>query len=206
MIRPVQITFRNMESAEAVEAKIHAEAKIRAEAIDLDSFYDRIVGCRVVVEVPHRRHERGNVYHVRIDITVPGDELVVRHEPGLHGATERSGIGDGTKAFEAHAPHKSLTLAIHDAFDLARRQVQDYARRQQGEVKVHEVTPHARVVRIFPEEDYGFLETPEGNEVYFHRNSVLNAGFERLKVGMEVTFVEEEGEKGVQASTVKLVP
>jgi cold shock CspA family protein/ribosome-associated translation inhibitor RaiA len=198
MIRPVQISFRNMEPSEAVEEKI------RAEAEDLDTFYDSIVSCRVVVEVPHRRHEHGNIVHLRIDIIVPGGEIVVRHEPGLHGARERAGVEEGTKAFEAQTPHKHLFLAIHDAFDSARRQLQDYARRQRGMVKMHESPPHARVARLFPEDGYGFLETPEGTEVYFHRNSVLDAGFNRLKVGAEVAFVTEEGEKGLQASTVRI--
>jgi cold shock CspA family protein len=69
---------------------------------------------------------------------------------------------------------------------------------------MHESPPHARVARLFPEDGYGFLETPEGTEVYFHRNSVLDAGFNRLKVGAEVAFVTEEGEKGLQASTVRI--
>jgi cold shock CspA family protein len=72
-------------------------------------------------------------------------------------------------------------------------------------VKAHELTPHARVTKLFPEENYGFLETPDGIEVYFHRNSVLGGGFDRLQIGMEVSFVEEEGEKGPQASTVRRV-
>lgn len=200
MIRPVQISFRNMEASEAVEEKI------REEAEDLDRFYDGIVTCRIVVEMPHRSHEHGSLYHIRIITTVPGEELVVNHEPSLHGASERADIEKETKEFEAHTPHKHLFVAIHDAFDLARRQLQDYARRQRGMVKVHEPVPHARVARLFPDEDYGFLETPEGVAVYFHRNSVLNEGYDRLEVGAEVTFVEEEGEKGLQASTVRIVP
>lgn len=198
MIRPVQISFRNMESSPEVEEKI------REEAVNLDSYYDRIVSCRVVVEAPHQHHEHGNAYHIRIDMVVPGGELVVKHEPGLHGALERADVESNTKEFEANTPHKHLLPAIQDAFDSARRQLQDYARRQRGAVKAHETIPHARVVRLFPEEDYGFLETPDGVEVYFHRNSVLHAGFDRLKTGTKVTFVAEEGEKGLQASAVRI--
>ena len=48
----------------------------------------------------------------------------------------------------------------------------------------------------------GFIETADGHEVCFHRNSVLDDAFDRLTVGSEVRFVEELGEKGPQASTV----
>lgn len=93
-------------------------------------------------------------------------------------------------------------MAIRDAFDAARRKLQDYARRRRGVLKVHEGSPRARVAKLFPEERFGFLETPDGREIYFHENSVLDFDFKRLKVGTEVHFVEELGEKGPQASTV----
>ena len=72
-------------------------------------------------------------------------------------------------------------------------------------MKSHDPQPYAVVCRVFPEEGYGFIETPEGKEVYFHGNSVLGDDFKHLEVGTEVTFVEEAGERGPQASSVKLV-
>jgi cold shock CspA family protein len=86
-----------------------------------------------------------------------------------------------------------------------RRRLEDHSRRQRGSVKTHEGPPQARVSRLFPEEGYGFLETPDGAEIYFHRNSVLGAGFDRLEIGAEVRYVMEQGEKGPQASTVIIV-
>lgn len=163
------------------------EAHIREKASKLDLFHDRITGCRVVVEAPHRRHHKGKLYHIRIDITVPRSQLVVNREP-----SKRAG-------------HEDAYVAIRDAFDAAQRKLQDYARRQRGLVKAHEAMPHAFVSKLFRDEDFGFLETADGREVYFHRNSVLEPGFERIEVGLEVTFSEEQGEKGPQASTVKLV-
>ncbi len=171
---PLQLSVRNMSLSEA------AEADIREKAARLDSFYDQVMGCRVIVEVPHRHHHKGVLYNVRIDMTVPGSELVIKREP-----------------------HEDLYVAIRDAFDAARRQLEDFARRRRGDVKTHEAPSYARVTKLFAE--YGFLETPDGREIYFHRNSVLDGGFDRLKTGAEVRFSEEEGEQGPQASTVALI-
>lgn len=162
------------------------EAAIREKAKRLDRFYDRIMGCRVVVEAPHRSHRKGKVYHVRIDLTVPGSELLVKRDPPMHGA------------------HEDIYVAVRDAFNAAGRKLQDYARRQRGVMKSHELEPMARVVRLFPEEGFGFLETADGREIYFHRNSVLDPGFDSVEVGTKVYFAEEEGAKGPQATTVKL--
>ena len=101
--------------------------------------------------------------------------------------------------------HADLTFALDDAFKHARRQLQDQVRRAQGDVKYHEGLPIGTVVRIDPSGEFGFLETGDGQEVYFHRNSVLDDGFSRLHVGSRVTFAEELGEKGAQATTVKLL-
>jgi cold shock CspA family protein len=75
-------------------------------------------------------------------------------------------------------------------------------RRQRGAVKVHETPPLGRVAKLFS--DYGFVETADGREIYFHRNAVLHDGFDHLAVGAEVEIVEEQGEQGPQASTVRL--
>jgi cold shock CspA family protein/ribosome-associated translation inhibitor RaiA len=172
---PLQITARDASLSEA------AEGDIRVKAADLDTYYDRIMSCRVVVEGPGRHHRKGP-YTVRIDLTVPGAELVVDRQTD-----------------------EDLYVAIRDAFDAARRRLEDHARRQRGDVKVHENAPSGRVCRLFPEQDYGFLETPDGREIYFHRNSVLHPGFERLEIGTEVRFTEEAGAQGPQASTVAIV-
>ena len=175
---PVQIAFHNMPHDAGIESAIRANAEW------LDNYYDRIMSCRVVVDHPHLHHKEGNLYQIRIDLKVPEGELAVKREPSLH------------------VDYKDLDSMIRDAFDEVRRQLEDYTRRRRGEVKVHESLPHARVVRVFPESGYGFLETPDGREVYFHRNSVVRASFEDLNVGTEVRFVEELGDKGPQASTV----
>jgi cold shock CspA family protein len=199
MILPIQITYRNMEPSQTVEGWIGKEAA------KLDEFYNRIMGCRVVVELPSRRRKWGGLYHVRIDLTVPGAELVVKRQPTLYSSLRQKGQAKPAKNVEVQAPHKQLRQAINDAFKDMGRQLQDFARRQRRDVKTHQPSSQASVSKLLPAESYGFLDAPGGREIYFHKNSVLNGGFNQLKVGAMVTFVEEEGEKGPQASTVKLV-
>lgn len=178
---PLQITFRHMDPSPA------AETRIREEAANLDKFCDNIMSCRVVVEAPHAHHHQGKLYQASIDLTVPGKEFVVNH--GHH---------------QDHA-HEDIYVAIRDAFREMQRQLQDHTRRQRGKVKEHEVPPHGRVIALMPAEDYGRIATPDGREIYFHRNSVLGEGYDKLELGSEVRYAEEMGEQGPQASSVQLV-
>ncbi len=198
MVLPLQITFRNMASSEVVKRWI------RKEADKLNEFHGKITGCRVVVELPNRRRKAGNRYHVRVDLTVPGAEMVVKRQPNLRALPGRV-VKQASKRLEVGVPHKNLRQAINDAFRAAQRRLQNYSRRRRREVKTHEVPPLAYVTRLFPQEGYGFLETGDGREIYFHKNSVLNKAFARLAPGSMVSFTEERGDQGPQASTVRLV-
>jgi cold shock CspA family protein/ribosome-associated translation inhibitor RaiA len=198
MILPLQITFRNMQSSEVVKGWIQEEAR------KLDEFHGKITSCRVVVELPNRRRKAGNLYHVRVDLTVPGGEMVVKRQPNLRAMPGRLEMKP-TKSLEVKVPHKDLRQAINDAFGAMQRQLQDYSRRRRREVKTHNPPPIGKIGRLFPQEGYGFLETVDGREIYFHRNSVLNNAFDRLAAGAAVSFIEEKGNRGPQASTVKLV-
>jgi cold shock CspA family protein len=104
-----------------------------------------------------------------------------------------------------YAVHDDIEITIRDAFDAAKRKLQDYVRRRRGSVKTHQGPQHARVSRLFPEEGFGFIETADGRDIYFHRNSVIDSAFDSLAIGSEVHFAEEQGEKGPQASTIRLV-
>jgi ribosomal subunit interface protein len=180
MQQPVQITFRHMGSSNAIEARI------RERAEELERFFDRIISCRVVVECQHPRHRQGNLFRVRVDLQVPGREIVVGRDP------------------EAHHAHEDLYVAIRDSFDAARRLLEDHVREGRGEVKMHTVPDHGRIARLLPERNCGFILSADGNEIYFHRNSVTNGAFEKLTVGDEVRFVAQHSEsaEGPQASTV----
>lgn len=178
---PVEVVFHNMDHSDAVEADV------RQKAAKLARFYDRIIGVRVVVEAPHRTHHKGKLYHVNVDVSVPGGEVVVT----------RQGPKD-------HA-HEDVYVAVRDAFNAAGRRLEDHARKIRGDVKTHETPLHGKVRRLFP--DHGFIETSDGREIYFHRNSVVEGSFEDLADGSEVRLVLAYGESasGPQASTVKPV-
>lgn len=195
---PTQITFRNMESSE------HVKEWIRSEVGKLETFYQPIMGCRVAVEIPHRHRRKGAVYGVRIDLTLPGGEIVVKRAPTLAHRLRQVRQTEISKQTELDAPRKNLRIAINQAFQAACRRLQEFARKQRREVKRHELPPVARVSRIFPDEGYGFIIAPDGSEIYFHQDSVLNGAFRRLKIGTTVNFAEEKGEKGLQASTVRI--
>lgn len=182
MILQPQITFRNMDASAALEADVLRRTEW------LERFHPTIMGCRVVIEAPHRHHKQGTPFRVRIDITVPGAEIVVGRDPPEHRA------------------HADVYVAVRDAFRAARRKLLDHHRLVQGQVKFHEAPPLGRVARLFDEPGgrYGFLESPEGYDVYFHENAVLD-GWDEIKVGDRVRYVEELGDKGPQASTVEVV-
>ncbi len=174
-----QITFRDMEPSPALETAV-------CEKMDrLERFYDRIIACHVVIEAPHRRHHQGRLYGVRIDITLPGGQVVVSHD------RQRD-----------HA-HEDVYVALRDAFDAAYRQLDDYHRRQDGAVKTHVLPSAGEVVSVMADKGYGFIRSLDGHEVYFHEHSVLDGAFARLVPGSAVRFVEELGERGPQASRVQ---
>ena len=178
---PLQIEFRNMDRSEAIEQTIEKRLE------KLDRFASDVMRCKVTVEAPHRHHGKGNIYHVRVDLHVPGSEIVINRDPSRN-----------------HA-HEDPYVAVRDAVNAAARRLQDYVRIRRGKVKAHEVPPHGRVSEVHPDENYGRITSSDGRLIYFHRNSLLDAALEDVAIGAEVRFDEEQGDKGPQATTVALV-
>lgn len=178
---PLQVIFRNCPQSSSILELVEKKAK------NLEHYFPRIIGCRVVIEVPHQHQHKGNLYRVFVDLTLPGNEIIVGRNPTLHEA------------------HQDVFVAIRDSFRAARRQLQDRVRKRRTHSKrVNEGMDHGRVIQLSAE-GYGFIQGADGREVYFHRNSVLNGQFDRLVVGEEVTFSEEMGNEGAQATTVHLI-
>lgn len=179
MQSPVQIEYDGLPPSEAVSAKIQSH-------IDhLERLFPRIIDARTVVEQTSHRHRKGNLYHVRIEVNVPGERLVVNRDPGKNMA------------------HTDVYVAVRDAFQAMQRILQDYARKQRAEVKHHDAPLSlGHVVRVFPYEGYGFIRTDDEREVYFDANAVIDKDIEQIEVGSTVRFCETLGEKGPQATTV----
>lgn len=177
---PLQIDFEGgLSASDALRTRIEHEVE------KLERVENRIIGCRVAIKGRSKRHQHGDLYGVRLQISIPGArDIVVDRNP------------------DADHAHEDPYVAVRDAFKAARRRLQDRGRRLEGKVKAHDAPPHGRVARIFPDEGYGFIATSDGREIYFHQNALVNDGFRHLEPGAEVRFVEVEGEKGPQASTV----
>ena len=182
METPVEIEFQEMPVSPALRESIEGHVE------KLEQRYGRITACRIVIKGPGNRHQTGGQYDINIRLALPDGREV--------------NIGRTPKADERHA---DLPFAINDAFKRARRRLQDNARRMEGMVKSHEGQSIGTIVRFDPAGDFGFLRSNDGHEIYFHRNSVLDGKFSELTVGTRVMFADEIGEKGPQATTVKLL-
>ena len=172
---PLQITYRDMECSDALDARI------RDKAAKLEEFHPHLMSCRVVVEERHRHQHQGRQFTLSIDARVPGHEVLVNRDH-----------------------HEDVYVAVRDAFDAAARKLEDIARLQRGDVKTHELPQRGTVARLFPEEGYGFIETPDGRELYFSRENVVEPAFDQLAAGVHVQFIEEFAGEGRQAKRVSV--
>jgi len=172
---PLQITFRDIDESAAIDTAI------RDKAASLDRYYQHIMACRVTVEMLGKHKHQGREFNIHIDITVPGSEIIVNR---IH--------------------DEDLYVALRDAFDAARRQLEDYGRKQSGDVKVHEPAFQGRIARLFEEEGYGFIQRADGQELYFSRDNLVNADFDQLQPGLPVHFIEEAAAEGLQAKRISV--
>ena len=176
MQTPVQITFHNVPHSDALEAHI------REKTEKLEEFHPRITSCRVTVEEQRMHHQQGRHFSINIDVRVPGKKEIVvnrKHDEDVY-------------------------VALRDAFDAVRRQIEDVAREKRGDVKEHAVPQHGKIARILADEGYGFIETPDGRELYFSRENVVHPSFDELGSGVEVQFIEEMAAEGPQAKRVSV--
>jgi ribosomal subunit interface protein len=172
---PLQITTRDVAHSDALEAHI------REKAAKLEEFHPHITSCRVRVEQLGQHHQQGRQFRVRIDVRAPGKEIVANRDH-----------------------HEDVYVALRDAFDSVKRQLEETVRLQRGAVKVHETPQHGEVARLLREEGYGFIQTADGRELYFSRENVVHPGFDELEAGTPVQFIEEDAAEGPQAKRVSV--
>jgi ribosome-associated translation inhibitor RaiA len=186
MHKPLQIAFRNMESSEFLERLV------REKVERLERFNPSIIGCRVVLEVPHRSPDSGKVpLGIAVEVEVPGRPLVVAK--GEEDRREMKG---------------DVTRVVNRTFEAIERQLSELQDMQDGVVKQHGATGESGVVvRLFPEQSYGFVEVKGSPDLYFTRNAVVGGVFDALTIGtlVLVTRATTEGPMGPQASSVRLL-
>jgi ribosome-associated translation inhibitor RaiA/cold shock CspA family protein len=174
------IAFENMETSEFVRARI------LREVARLERFFGRGIACRVVVHAPEGRRQKGDLYSVRVYVQMPGQrEVTVNRQPPA-----RKSLAD---------PH----VAIHQAFKAARRQLQDQARSLRGDVKVHDEQGVGQITAFYPEDGYGIITTPDGDEIHFDRGSMTEGTFDALKVGESVDYQAHDGDYRVHARVAR---
>jgi ribosome-associated translation inhibitor RaiA len=100
MQTPLQVTFHELPSSPSVEDDI------RHQVDDLERHFDRIIGCRVTVETPHRHQHQGRLYRIRLELDLPDAHIV-------------------STSHDVNAAHEDVHVAVHDAFRAAKRQLQD---------------------------------------------------------------------------------
>ena len=187
---PVEISFRNIEASAA------AENDIRGHVERLERVYGRMTTCRVRVD-QRNQNQNGTIPPVvHIEISLPGHkDIVVAHEP---------------EHLQRRFQAPDLRNAINEAFRIAERRLTKHKDKvtDHGTADLrHEAAREFRgqVAELTPGEDFGFLMNKEGGLLYFHRNSLLSGDFDRLHRGDEVSYVEEMGDNGPQASKVRVL-
>jgi ribosome-associated translation inhibitor RaiA/cold shock CspA family protein len=186
MEKALQITFKQLESSEALERLI------RDRVERLEQFHHNIIGCRVVVETPHRGPDSAKAaLEITIEITVPGRNPIIGRDVDTRRDSKHDHGGVVTRAFEA-----------------VERQLKEAVELRSGDVKRHESSSETGlVVRLYPPQDYGFIQVRGSQDLYFTRNAVVGGNFDDIEVGamVEVTRATTEGPMGPQASSVRVL-
>lgn len=179
---PLEIIFHHMDRSEAMETRV------RSRIARLERLTDTIITCRVVLEAVQKQ-PHGSPLSISIKLGLPGKDIVVKRKQHHHESK-----GDSYQV-------------IGVAFDILERQLDEHIRISRHAVKAHSSPIYARIVKLYPDQDYGFIETPIQLNVYFHRDVVDDDAFKSLEIGNEVlyTLAAEEGPMGPQASRVQPV-
>ncbi|WP_164870840.1 HPF/RaiA family ribosome-associated protein [Mesobaculum littorinae] len=179
MDTPLELAFHNMDASPTVERRVRERAR------KMERYFKHITSAHVVVELDHKSGGAAKAYHVRIEARVPGKELVVSHDPGK-------------------ADRYDVLQTVNAAFDAMDRQLEQFSQTVRGDVKTLDAAPTGRVRRLFG--DYGFIETAEGEDIWFHRASVSGDAFDQLSEGDPVALsISREGNNGMgpQAASVR---
>jgi ribosomal subunit interface protein len=175
----LQIAWEHIEPSDFLKRRIEREVKA------LEKTFGRITSCKVHVEGRSHRQHKGGLYSVRVRLVLPGGQEIdaSRNPPQDHA-------------------HEDAYVTIRDVFQALKRQLRERVRERREESQHPDMQPHGIVSQLSPDKGHGFIRADDGRQIYFHKNAVIT-GFDRLRVGAEVHFAEEEGRDGPQASTVR---
>jgi ribosome-associated translation inhibitor RaiA/cold shock CspA family protein len=186
MEKALQITFKQLESSEALERLI------RDRVERLEQFHQNIIGCRVVVEAPHRATDSAKTpLGITVEVTVPGRSPIIGRD-----------VDDRRDSKHDHG------AVVTRAFEAVERQLKEAVELRSGDVKRHEGSSETGlVVRLYPPQEYGFIQVRGSQDLYFTRNAVVGGDFDDIEVGamVEVTRATTEGPMGPQASSVRIL-
>ena len=182
MQSPPNVVFRNLDPSPAIEEHIHRRIA------ELEKYHSGIIACNVTVIAEKQKHVTGREFKVNLFLSVPGPDIHISRSVGRSQAEE------------------DVNLAIHEAFDAARRSLKEQERKMGGqEVKHHPPVLHGKIDRLFEGEGYGFIKADDGREVYFERDNLTVGDWDKLGVDAKVRFREENGEKGLYATNVAVM-
>ncbi|WP_148377721.1 HPF/RaiA family ribosome-associated protein [Maritimibacter fusiformis] len=180
---PLELSFQHLEPEDEIKDYVR-------ERVDyLGQLYDGITSCRVHVALPQHSKQTGHTYDITIEVRVPGTELVVSDRKG-------------------NRPERQhLRIALRDAFAIIERDLKIYRQKMRGEVKTLDGMLQGTIAEIRHDRDFGQIQATDRRLIYFHRNSVIDGSFDKLKVGDTVELVarHDDSEIGPQASTVRQI-
>jgi len=185
MDRPLQIVFRDLEHSDSLEHLI------RERAQRLEHVFHHIIGMRAVVSPAQGSETAKKTLALTVEVEVPGRPLIV-----------------GKSEEPRHDSKGSPTALVKRSFDAVQRQIEALADIRRGQVKHHDGEGETGVVtRLFPQQNYGFIEVKGAGDLYFTRNAVQRGDFDAMQVGSHViiTRATTEGPMGPQASSVRCV-
>ncbi len=180
METPAEVTFKDIDHSDAIEARI------RERVAKLEAMSPEIVRCQVWVRAPHRRH-KATEYIIDLSVQMPGATLHIDRHPG-----------------DDHA-HTDIYVAIRDAFNAMERQLRKWQDQHKGRPEAQAAPLQGTIVSMNGYTDSGQISTTDGREIYFHRNSVANNGYDDLNVGdtVELTVDVKDADEGPHASIVR---
>lgn len=201
MDQKTEIVFRNFDASESIRERILDRVE------RLDELVDDLVGCRVVVDTPHRSEEESHSYRLSLIVSVPG------HDTFIHRNADRG------------QPRSDVTRAIDKAFDTAARDLQmrsdnrNRAERpgratgprrspREGRSDSEREAERARgtISQLFPDDGYGLITPEQGyGHVFFYEEDLLDVDIRELETGAQISYRREDRGAGPVAGGIRLV-